>query len=136
MNLLVELLPIELVARASLRGNEYAWVLADVPAIIEAVAAANLFNIGGQLQLRIPEGGTCECYWIEVDTSDVGISLSWSERVSAAAVAADEQFQNLCREYDFVSEVRAAFPEHVSSFEQAGGDVSAHLCFVWYAKSV
>jgi len=132
MKAFVKLLPTSLMARATLRANEYGWAVADIPAVIDAVAAADLVSIGGQLQLRIPDGGTCECYWIEVDTTDVGKGLPWSERVAATANAADVQFQNLCRDYDFLSEVRSAFPEHVRRFEEAGGDVSAHLCFVWY----
>jgi len=134
MKAFAKLLPTGLMARATLRTNEYGWAVADVPAVIDAVEAANLVNIGGQLQLRIPDGGTCECYWVEVDASDVGMNLPWSERVSATAAAAREQFRNLRRDFDFVTEIRSAFVEHVHSFEAAGGDVAAHLCFVWYCK--
>ena len=63
-------LPSKLVGRASLRGREHAWSLDDIPNVIEAAREAQLISIGGQLQFRLPDGGTCECYWIEV--SDVG----------------------------------------------------------------
>jgi hypothetical protein len=42
-------LPPDLLARALLAGNEYAWPLADIPAVIEAARAANLVSVGGQL---------------------------------------------------------------------------------------
>jgi hypothetical protein len=122
-------------ARASVRGQEHAWPVADIPAVINALEAAGLVNVGGQLQLRIPEGATCECHWIEVDTSSVGSDLHRADRVAVTAIAAHEQFETLCRDYEFVAEVRSAFPEQVRSFEDAGGDISAHLCFVWYGKA-
>jgi hypothetical protein len=61
-------LPADILQRASLRGGEYAWLIKDVPSVIAAAKRANLVNIGGQLQFRIPDEGTCECYWVNVDT--------------------------------------------------------------------
>jgi len=52
------LLAVDLLARASLRGNEYAWPIADIPMVIDAARAANLVSIVGQLQFRLPDGGT------------------------------------------------------------------------------
>jgi hypothetical protein len=136
MELEERLLPDHVTARATLRGNEYAWSVSDIPTIIEAAKAANLINIGGQLQFRIPGGGTCECYWVEVDTyKDVSTDLPWAERVCATAAAALSQFQNVCNQYDFVAEGRSAFGAHLNDFEAQGGDISEALCFVWYVKS-
>ena len=53
-------LPHDLLQRASLRGSEYAWPIEDIPKVIEAARQANLASIGGQLQFRLPDGGTCE----------------------------------------------------------------------------
>ena len=130
------LLPDHVTARATLRGNEYAWPVGDIPTVIEAAKAANLISIGGQLQFRIPEGGTCECYWVQVDTyRDVPPELPWAERVRATAAAALSQFQKLSDEYDFVAEGRLAFGTPLDEFEAHGGDLSEALCFVWYVKS-
>ena len=136
MELVERLLPDAVTARATLRGNEYAWPIGDIPMVIEAAKAANLINIGGQLQFRIPEGGTCECYWVEVDTfKEVSTDLSWPERVTARAAAALSQFKILCNQYDFVAEGRSAFGAHLNDFESQGGDISEALCFVWYVES-
>lgn len=136
MDLEQRLLPDYITARATLRGNEYAWPIGDIPAVIEAAKAANLINIGGQLQFRIPEGGTCECYWVEVDTyKDVSTDLPWAERVRDTAAAALSQFESLCDKFDFVAEGRSAFGSHLRDFESHGGDISEALCFVWYVES-
>ena len=45
-------LPAEILAKADFRFNEYAWRVADLPAVIEAAKNLNLLNLGGQLQLR------------------------------------------------------------------------------------
>jgi hypothetical protein len=60
-------LPAEILAKASLRGNEYARRVDDIPLVIAATQAMGLVNIGGQLQFRGPDF-TCECYWVQVDT--------------------------------------------------------------------
>lgn len=128
-------LPADIMARATRRGNEYAWSVDDIPAVIDAVKASNLLNVGGQLQFRIPMGGTCECYWVEVDTSkEVSHDLPWNERVTATAVAANSQFHDLCIRYDFIAEGRAVFGKQLKSFEAKGGDVREALCFVWYVE--
>ena len=131
-----KLLPEHVVIRATLRGNEYAWPVADIPNVIDAARAANLVNIGGQLQFRIPDGGTCECYWVAVDTfQEVSADLPWTERVLATATAALSQFDNLGDEYDFIAEGRSAFGTHLHDFEAQGGDIKDALCFVWYVES-
>lgn len=136
MKLSEQLLPASLLERATLRGNEYAWPIADLPTVIEAARAANLINIGGQLQFRIPDGGTCECYWIEVDTyKDVSEDFAWSERVSLTATSAMRQFRDLSEKYDFIVEGRQAFAQHLLAFEALGGDLEDAQCFVWYVES-
>ncbi len=121
-------LPAELLNRASLRGNEYAWPLADIPNVIEAARVANLLNIGGQLQFRLPDGGICECYWVEVDTfQTVSKDQPWKARVEAAANEASAAFGDLPSRYDFVAEGRKAFAEHLDKLS----DPASAMCFVW-----
>ena len=62
------LLPADILARATLSGNEYAWRLEDIPAVIDSARAAGLVSLGGQLQFRLAGPGTLECYWVDVST--------------------------------------------------------------------
>jgi hypothetical protein len=129
-------LPTETLAKSSVRGGEYAWRPMDIPGVIAAARAADLASIGGQPQLRLPNGATCECYWIEVDThKTVQEGLSWPERVAATASAALEQYKQLISQHDFLAAALAAFPGHVEAFEKSGGDTSEALWFVWYVEA-
>lgn len=126
-------LPQEILRRASLRGNEYAWPIEDIPKVIEAARQANLASIGGQLQFRLPDGGTCECYWVEVDTyKSMPASLPWQERVEQTATVALADFSRLLSKFDFVAEGRGSFAEHFKRLETEGGDPIQTMCFVWY----
>lgn len=125
-------LPHDVFQRASLRGNEYAWPIEDIPKVIEAARQANLASVGGQLQFRLPDGGTCECYWVEVDTyKSVPASLPWQERVNQTAAVALADFSHLLSKFDFVAEGRRSFAEHFKRFDAEGGDPIQTMCFVW-----
>jgi|SRR5690242_18051576 len=129
-------LPHEILQRASLRGKEYAWPIEDIPKVIEAARQANLASIGGQLQFRLPDGGTCECHWIEVDTcKSAPASLPWPERVNQTAAVALADFSRLLAEFDFVAEGRRSFADHFKRLEAEGGDPARTMCFVWYLES-
>ncbi|WP_390582668.1 hypothetical protein [Erythrobacter sp. MTPC3] len=104
--------------------------------MIEAASLADLLNIGGQLQFRFPDGGTCECHWVEVDTyKAVSSDLPWKERVEETAATARLQFQGLLDRVDFIAEGRTAFKKHFDAFEAKGGKVNDAMCFVWYMKA-
>jgi hypothetical protein len=125
-----------LLMRATARGRELAWSLPDIPKVIEAAEAANLISIGGQLQFRFPNGGTCECNWVEVDTfKTVSPDLPWHERVSKTSTAALSQFLTLQARYDFIAEGRRAFRRTFDEFETGGGDPKDAMCFVWYVDA-
>lgn len=137
MNGTETLLPKDLIARASLRGSEYAWPISDIPRVIEAARSCGLVSIGGQLQFRFPDGPTCECYWVEVDTYKAmpdGIT-SWSDRVALSAESAKAGFEKLLKTYDFLEEGRKAFPQYFLDCETKGRDVSDTMCFVWYLQA-
>ncbi len=125
-------LPKELLECASVRGREYAWRIADIPKVIEAARRAGLVNIGGQLQFRLPDGGTCECYWVQVDTyKSVSKELHWAERVTQTADVALADFTRLASEYDFPEEGRRSFGAHLKEAEGRGGNAAEMMCFVW-----
>jgi hypothetical protein len=128
-------LPPEILARASLRGNEYAWPISDIPGVIEAARRNNLVSIGGQLQFRMPDA-ICECYWVEVDTYKlVPDNLPWVERVNKTADAAIERFSQLLKEMDFLSEGSKEFGKYLSEYERDGGTAQEAMCFVWYVEA-
>lgn len=136
MQLAENLLPSEILSRATLQGNEYAWLLEDIPKVIAAARDSNLASVGGQLQFRFPKGGTCECYWIEVDThQSVPSDLSWAERVARTSETAIADFQELQSKWNFILEGRPAFKEEFRKWEVAGGDPAEAMCFVWYVAT-
>lgn len=129
-----ELLPARVLDNATLRGNEYAWPLEAIPKVIFAAQEAGLINIGGQLQFRLP-AGTCECYWIEVDTLRVMPNhLSTQEKIDWTAQEALSQFEKLPRRWDFLAEGKKAFSNALSEYVTGGGDPLRAMCFVWYLE--
>lgn len=129
-------LPPEILQRASLAGNEYAWRIQDIPNVIEAARASNLISVGGQLQFRLPDGGTCECYWVEVTTStSVAKALLWPERVRLTAEVALRDFKTLQEQLDFIAEGRVGFARYLDALLAEGRDPADSMCFVWYVLS-
>lgn len=129
-------LPPDILKRASRAGNEFAWHIQDIPEVISAARTANLINIGGQLQFRLPEGGTCECYWVGVDTyKSVDKALTWTERVRLTAEVALRDFENLQQRYDFVAEGRVGFATYLDALIAKGRSPANSMCFVWYVQS-
>ena len=127
--------PKHLLDRATSRGSELAWRLDDIPSVIEAVRAAGHINNGGQLQFRLKDGGTCECYEVEVDTRKTLEKLDRSERVSASAIEALRQFERLPNEFDFIIQGRAAFGKFFDELGLTESDIREAMCFVWYAEN-
>ena len=120
-----QMLPADLLARATLRGDEHAWSVADIPKVIEAAQNANLVSIGGQLQFRLPDA-TCECYWVQVDTHrSVPKTLPWRERVKRTAEASAIAFAELCSNLDFLAAGREGFAEQLDTLLRTGRDPSA-----------
>jgi hypothetical protein len=126
-------LPHELLQRAALSGEEYAWRIADVPSVIAAARDAGLISIGGQLQFLLPDIGTCECYWVEVDTyKSVPMALPWMERVERTANTALSDFAELSSRFDFLAEGKRSFAEPFKKIELQGADPAQFMWFAWY----
>ena len=129
-------LPKDILAQASVSGSVYAWPIDCIPGVILAARNANLVNIGGQLQFRLNDIGTCECYWIEIDTSkSVSTSLPWPERVAQTAETALAEYSQLPSKFDFLAEGHDAFPKPFADFEKQWGDPADGMCFVWYLEA-
>ena len=128
-------LPTEILAKADLRHNEYAWRVEDLPAVIAAAKALNLLNLGGQLQLRTAEA-IGEVYWVAVDPcQNVPEDLPWDVRVRMAADFSLRDLAEIQAEFDFIQELRDAFPEPVAKLQEAGGKLEDALWFAWYVEA-
>jgi len=121
------LLPPEILAKSTLRGNEYAWPFAAVEEAIIAAQASALATLGGQAQFRIPDG-TCEMYWLNADASDRGVGEPWPEFVTRSAQEVSARFSEKVITTDFLAEVRQ-WPILREKIE-AGVNVLDYLCFV------
>lgn len=121
--------PKHLLDRATLRGSEFAWRLDDIPSVIKAVEAAGYVNIGGQLQFRLHECGTCECYEVEVNTGKTLEKLDRSKQVSASAAEALRQFERLPYEFDFIVQGRAGFGKFFDEHGVTESDIREAMCF-------
>lgn len=128
-------LPQSLLERATLRGQEFAWLLHDIPKVIEAAKAVNLVNVGGQLQFRFADGGTCECDWVCVDTLvKVAENLPWEQQVNITATEALIQFSALSEKYDFMAEGKLVFGKYFREIRATDADLENAMCFVWYVS--
>jgi hypothetical protein len=115
-------LPNALLQKASLRGNEYAWLLRDIPEVIDTAEQLGLINQGGQLQFRIPNA-TFEAYEIEVDCFHI-------KDCAKAATSSRDAFYAIISKHDF--RARARNWKILREFEEHGGDLKNHTYFVWY----
>ncbi|CAL4865963.1 hypothetical protein MMA231_00200 [Asticcacaulis sp. MM231] len=129
------LLPPEILAKADVRHDEYAWRIGDLPEVIEAARARGLRNIGGQLQIRT-EDAIGECDWVQIDACQlIPPMLPWEAQVEMAANVALQDLQLLKAEFDFAREIKEAFPEPVERLIAAGGKIEDAIWFVWYADT-
>src|SRR5262245_4241167 len=100
-----KLLPPSILAKATLRGNEYAWPFASVEETISAARASGLATVGGQAQFRLPDG-ICEMYWLKADASDRRAGEQWQEFVSRSAQEVLTTFKEKVVSADYLAEVR------------------------------
>ena len=128
-------LPADILARADFRHNEYAWRVDDLPAVIAAAKAMNLLNLGGQLQLRTA-GAIGEVYWVAVDPcQNVPEDLPWDVRVRMAADFSLRDLAEVQAEFDFLQELRDAFPDPVAALLANDEKLEDALWFTWYVDA-
>ena len=126
--------PKHLLKRASLRGKEYAWSLDDIPHVIAAAKAVDLVSLGGQLQFRLADGSTCECYEVEVNTSELLKNLPRTAWINLSAAEATRQFLALTSKFNFINQGKAAFGKHFDEIGATDADLLKAMCFVWYVS--
>jgi len=129
-------LPLALLRRATLQGNEFAWSSNDIPAVISAAADAGLANLGGQLQFRVPDIATCEAHWVSVfPYRSFEKYRNWDEFVRSSANETRHKYYDLFLRYDFLAELRLGFQKQIEDYEATGDDPRTAVCFVWYVRS-
>lgn len=122
-------LPPEILQRATLRGNEYAWSLKDVPDVIAAARSCGLATLGGNIQFRIPEG-TCDLYWLTVESSSRSEGEAWPTYVVRSAEEVLVQLERVQAHSDFTTEARNF--EILAAKQASGENLNEFLCLVLY----
>jgi hypothetical protein len=125
-------LPKEILSRCvySSPGGEYAWRVGDILDVIDAAEMSLLFNLGGTLQFVLPDGGICECNWIDVDAGEPPAKLDWEEKVRWGAINARRALNEATKDVDLVASGRDGF-EQLRELEEQGVDLASLMCFVW-----
>ena len=125
-------LPPSILAKATLRGNEYAWPFEWVEEAISVAVTLQLVTLGGQAQFRLPDG-ICEMYWLNADAPDRRLAEPWSEFVSRSALVVLRRFEETVASADYVAEA------HQWPFLQEkikdGVNTLDYLCFVLYFQA-
>lgn len=123
-------LPPEVLGKASLRGNDYAWRLADVAEAVTAARDAGLATLGGQVQFRTP-AGICELYWLNADADDRRPDEDWPTFVVRSADQVLRGFAGLVAGTDFEAE-GVRHPGQLAELQSLGHDLKEYL---WFALS-
>lgn len=122
-------LPGELIAKASRRGNEYAWAPSDFPAVLSRAEELGFACLGGQFQFRTPDA-TCEMYWLSADAAERRPGESWQTYVSRSSAEVLDHFSSLLKTTDFRAEAMS-WPD-VPELSGVSAQPEPHLCFVAY----
>jgi hypothetical protein len=116
---------------ASLQGSEYGWRVDEFPRVLADAVQHGLACVGGQFQFRLPEGATCEMYWLCADASPKRESETWSAYVARCHTEVGQMFSRLCAETDFRREAATGF-KFLREKCDAGFDPLPHLYFIAY----
>jgi hypothetical protein len=120
-------LPQELLSKASLQGNEYAWRIADVAEVIAAARDLGLATLGGQIQFRTPDG-ICELYWLSADADERRPGEDWLAFVARSADQVLWLFTRLVADTDFIAEGVRTF-SYRAELRSRGHELNEYLYF-------
>jgi len=123
-------LPNDILQIAIRSGNEFGWKKNDIINAIEAAKNTGLATIGGQVQFVFPDG-TCELYWIEYDSDEIGNNEEWESYVQRTASECISKLKSILSTYDLIEEGKKHF-EFLKKKEEAGFDLNNHLIFIVY----
>lgn len=129
---MANMLPPEILTKATLRGKEYAWTLDEMDSVVETARSMGFASVGGQLQFRLPEG-TCELYWLAADSTPRFEEEDWSTYVDRSASEVIEKIRSMQENTDFVAEGIKSFKILEQRMDE-GVNLMDFLCFVAYFK--
>ncbi|HTX16696.1 MAG TPA: hypothetical protein VMD77_15455 [Candidatus Baltobacteraceae bacterium] len=89
---------------ASLRGNEYGWIVSAFPNALSKAENVGYACLGGQFQFRLDDGRTCEMYWLNADAPERAEGESWADYSRRSCAEVLQRFQCLVSETDFQKE--------------------------------
>ena len=98
-------LPANVIATATLRGNEYSWAVGTFLDALENAHAAGFGCIGGQFQFRFPDA-ICEMWWHQADAGGPKPGEDWSSYVKRSTDTIRTQFLRTMESANFLEEAR------------------------------
>jgi hypothetical protein len=101
---MADALPPDITQGATLRGNEYGWVVSTFADAIAKAEARGYACLGGQFQFRLDDGSTCEMYWLEADSTERTDREPWAIYCRRSCTEVLQRFQHLMSETDFRKE--------------------------------
>ena len=101
-----ERLPPDVTDGASLRGNEYAWTISSFPKALVNAKCHGYACLGGQFQFRLPDGSTCEMYWLDSDSGERRNDESWMQYSDRSCTEVLENFKRRIEMTDFAQEAK------------------------------
>ena len=99
-----QMLPPDVIQGASLRGNEYGWIVSSFPEALMNAKSHGYACLGGQFQFRLPDGSTCEMYWLDADASERHEDENWTQYSQRSCTEVLQKFQKRIEMTDFGKE--------------------------------
>lgn len=101
---MADALPPDITQGATLRGNEYGWIVSTFPSAVAKAEVRGYACLGGQFQFRLDDGSTCEMYWLEADSAERTDGESWTDYCRRSCTEVLQRFQRLMSKTDFGKE--------------------------------
>lgn len=123
-------LPIEILQKAIVSGNEYGWKRADFKEVVDKAVKVGLGIIGGQVQFSLPDG-TCELYWHKYDTTDRKSNENWKDYCHRTKQECLNQYEKLPTDNELLQEGIRSF-EFLKQKSKTDLNLKDFLIFILY----
>lgn len=101
---MTDALPTDVTNGASVRGNEWGWSVSSFPTALRNAEARGYACLGGQFQFRVPNGGTCEMYWLSADSTERHEGELWADYSHRSCSEVLDRFHKRLSETNFTKE--------------------------------
>ncbi|HSS97100.1 MAG TPA: hypothetical protein VLK33_08720 [Terriglobales bacterium] len=101
---MINILPSDIAQGATLRGNEYGWIISSFPDALARVESQGYASLGGQFQFRLEDGSICEMYWLNAEANDRKTGESWTSYSHRSCSEVLNKFKHLMSVTDFKKE--------------------------------